>query len=388
MLLTSLFSILAILTVEAGKDYYGILGVGRSASTNQIKKAYRRLAKEMHPDRNPDDETANERFQELGTAYEALSDPEKRKLYDKCGEECLKKDGQMGGGGDPFSSFFGDFGFDFFGNGGGQRGEREVPRGADIVMELWVSLEELYVGNFVELTHNKPVMKPAKGTRKCNCRQEMVTRSLGPGRFQMTQQQVCDECPNVKFVQEEHLLEVEIETGMDDGMESKFVAEGEPHMDGEPGDLVLKIKTQPHPRFERRGDDLYTNVSVSLTDALTGFELQIEHLDGHMVTVTREKITWPGARIRKKGEGMPNFNNNNLYGTLYITFDVEFPKGELSSTDKEEIAKILNQDPVNRVSSSQSSILNFFLYTSFFLFLCSLTLVYIIAGCIELGLLF
>jgi len=349
MLLTSIFSILAILAVEAGRDYYAILGVGRSASTNQIKKAYRRLAKEMHPDRNPDDESANEKFQELGTAYEALSDPEKRKIYDKHGEEGLKKDGQMGGGGDPFSSFFGDFGFDFFGNGGGQRGEREVARGADIVMELWVSLEELYVGNFVELTHNKPVMKPAKGTRKCNCRQEMVTRSLGPGRFQMTQQQVCDECPNVKFVQEEHHLEVEIETGMDDGMESKFVAEGEPHMDGEPGDLILKIRTEPHPKFERRGDDLYTNVSISLTDALTGFELQIEHLDGHTVSVTREKITWPGARIRKKGEGMPNFNNNNLYGTLYITFDVEFPKGELSSADKEEIAKILNQDPVNKV---------------------------------------
>jgi len=365
MLLTSIFSILAILAVEAGRDYYAILGVGRSASTNQIKKAYRRLAKEMHPDRNPDDESANEKFQELGTAYEALSDPEKRKIYDKHGEEGLKKDGQMGGGGDPFSSFFGDFGFDFFGNGGGQRGEREVARGADIVMELWVSLEELYVGNFVELTHNKPVMKPAKGTRKCNCRQEMVTRSLGPGRFQMTQQQVCDECPNVKFVQEEHHLEVEIETGMDDGMESKFVAEGEPHMDGEPGDLILKIRTEPHPKFERRGDDLYTNVSISLTDALTGFELQIEHLDGHTVSVTREKITWPGARIRKKGEGMPNFNNNNLYGTLYITFDVEFPKGELSSADKEEIAKILNQDPVNKVypcsenlseSSSTSSI--------------------------------
>ncbi len=185
------------LSPPSRRDYYQILGVSRSSNTNQIKKAYRKLAKEMHPDRNPDDPEANQKFQDLGAAYEALSDPEKRKLYDRCGEECLQKEGQMGGGGDPFSSFFGDFGFNFFGGDGGH-GERETPRGADIIMDLWVSLEELYVGNFVEMTHNKPVMKPAKGTRKCNCRQEMVTRQLGPGRFQMTQQQVCDECPNVK----------------------------------------------------------------------------------------------------------------------------------------------------------------------------------------------
>ena len=138
------------LTSNFRRDFYGILGVSRSSSTNQIKKAYRRLAKEMHPDRNPDDPDANEKFQELSSAYEALSDPEKRKLYDKCGEECLKKEGQMGGGGDPFASFFGDFGFNPFGDSG-RGGEREVPRGADIVMELWVSLEELYVGNFVEV---------------------------------------------------------------------------------------------------------------------------------------------------------------------------------------------------------------------------------------------
>merc|ERR1719219_396469 len=301
----------------------------------------------MHPDRNPNDEDANEKFQELGAAYEALSDPEKRKLYDKCGEECLNKDGQGGGGGDPFASFFGDFGFDPF--GGGQRGEREAPRGADIVMELWVTLEELYVGNFVELTHNKPVMKPAKGTRKCNCRQEMVTRSLGPGRFQMTQQQVCDDCPNVKFVSEEHHLEVEVEPGMMDGMEHKFHAEGEPHMDGEPGDLILQIRTYPHQSFERRGDDLYTNVTISLVDALSGFEMDIEHLDGHKVHVSREKITWPGARIRKKGEGMPNYENNNLFGTMYITFDIEFPKGELKEVDKQSISKIIDQDPINKV---------------------------------------
>ena len=100
----------------------------------------------------------------------------------------------------PFGDFFGGFDpfGDFFGNGGGHGGERETPKGADIVMDLWVTLEELYVGNFVELTHNRPVAKPAAGKRRCNCRQEMVTRSLGPGRFQMTQQEVCDECPNVK----------------------------------------------------------------------------------------------------------------------------------------------------------------------------------------------
>lgn len=173
--------------------------MSKAANTNQIKKAYRKLAKEMHPDRNLNDPTANEKFQELGAAYETLVDEEKRKLYDQCGEECANKEGPGGGGGNPFASFFGDFGFgSFFEGGGPHGGERETPKGATISMDLFVTLEELYSGNFVELTHNKPVMKPAPGTRRCNCRQEMVTRSLGPGRFQMMQQQVCDECPNVK----------------------------------------------------------------------------------------------------------------------------------------------------------------------------------------------
>lgn len=323
----------------------------------------------MHPDKNKDDPDASEKFQDLGAAYEVLSDPDKKKLYDQCGEECVKKDGMSDFGSDPFASFFGDFGFSF--NGGGDH-RHEVQKGANIVMDLYVSLEELYTGNFVELTRNKPVLKPAHGTRKCNCRQEMVTRNLGPGRFQMMQQTVCDECPNVKLVNEERLLEIEIEPGMQDGQETKFVAEGEPHIDGEferffynrktnflnifvlifagePGDLIIKIKTAPHSVFERRGDDLYTNVTISLQDALIGFTFEINHLDGHKVTVTREKITWPGARIRKKGEGMPNYDNNNLHGTLYITFDVEFPKNELTDTEKEDIKKLLDQSSNNRV---------------------------------------
>ncbi|KAF4518647.1 hypothetical protein B566_EDAN005974 [Ephemera danica] len=331
--------IFCLLSVFAGRDFYSILQVPRNANTNQIKKAYRRLAKELHPDRNTEDPDANQRFSDLGAAYEVLSDTDKREMYDRCGEECLKKD-------DPFASFFGDFGFHF---GGGHGDQQETARGANIVMDLWVTLEELYNGNFVEITRNKPVMKPAKGTRKCNCRQEMVTRHLGPGRFQMSQQTVCDECPNVKLVNEERTLEVEVESGMTDGQEQRFVAEGEPHMDGEPGDLVLRIRTMPHKRFERRGDDLYTNITISLQDALVGFSLEIEHLDGHKVQVSRDKITWPGARIRKKGEGMPNYENNNLHGTLYITFDIEFPKSELSDSEKEAIQKILGQSSNNKV---------------------------------------
>lgn len=122
-----------------------------------------------------------------------------------------------------------------------------------------------------------------------------------------------------------------------------FYFSGEPHIDGEPGDLKIRIKTQPHAIFERRGDDLYTNVTISLTDALIGFQMDIIHLDGHKVHVSRDKVTWPGARMRKSGEGMPNYENNNLHGTLYITFDVDFPKGELTQEEKDKIKEMLKE---------------------------------------------
>ncbi|XP_043193852.1 dnaJ homolog shv-like isoform X1 [Amphibalanus amphitrite] len=341
-----LYCLAHIVDVYGGRDFYSILGVPKNADTRQIKKAYRTKAKNLHPDKNKDDPDADEKFKDLGAAYEVLSDEDKRAKYDRCGEECVKEDGGFGNM-DPFASFFGGFGFDF--DDGHQRGRGETPRGADVVIDLWVTLEELYSGNFVEVVRNKPVFRPASGTRRCNCRQEMVTRQLGPGRFAMTQQQVCDECPNVKLESEERLLEVEVEQGMKDGQEQRFVAEGEPHVDGDPGDLIFKIQTRPHPRFERRGDDLYTNVTVSLSDALTGFDMEIEHLDGHKVRVQREKVTWPGARIRKKGEGMPNYENNNLFGTMYITIDVDFPKKEFSEEEKENLRDIIQQESKYKV---------------------------------------
>lgn len=160
---------------------------------------------------------------------------------------------------------------------------------------------------------------------------------------------VCDDCPNVKLVNEERVLEVEIEPGMADGQEQIFVGEGEPHIDGEPGDLKFRVKVHKHPVFERRGDDLYTNVTISLQEALIGFEMQITHLDGHKVQISRDKITWPGARIRRRDEGLPNYNDNNKKGILYITFDIDFPKGNFSVEDQHKIKEILQQESDKRI---------------------------------------
>lgn len=346
------FQILAILcyvsTVLCGKSYYDILGVEKNASLKQIKSAYRKLAKQKHPDKNPDDPNKNEVFAELARAYEVLSKEDLRKKYDKCGEECVKD--AMSGRGDPsdaFGSFFGDFfSFNF---GGGEQGERETPKGDSIVVPLHVTLEEVYVGEFVEIVRYRPVAKQSSGTRQCNCRNEMKTVQMGPGRFQMTQQRVCDECPNVKFVNEEKVLEMEIEVGMEDDTKSPFYGDGEPDIDGEPGDLIFEIKIMKHPVFEHRGLDLYTNVTLSLTDALMGFAMDIQHLDKHKVRIERKEVTWPGAKIKKVGEGLPSVENNNHRGNLYITFDVNFPRGELSQEQKDGLQKLLDIESKQKV---------------------------------------
>ncbi|XP_065886893.1 dnaJ homolog subfamily B member 11-like [Dysidea avara] len=332
-----------VMIVIAGRDFYKILGVERNASVKQIKKAYRKLAVKYHPDKNPDNPDANQMFQDISAAYEVLSDGDTRRIYDQYGEDGLQKHSKHESG-DMFSSFFGGFGFQF-GSGGHDHHNRDIPRGGTIYMDLVVSLEDMYNGNFIEVARYKPVAKPSSGKRKCNCRTEMRTVQIGPGQFQMSPQQICEECPNVKFVHEEKLLEIEIEPGMRDGQEYPFISEGEPHIDGEPGDLIFTIRQQKHPIFERRGDDLYTNITVSLRDALVGFSMEITHLDGHKVTVKREKVTWSGAKIQKQGEGMPNYDNNQRKGILYITFDVDFPRGTFSDEEKEDIIKILKQDP-------------------------------------------
>ena len=304
-----LLSSISNLIFAADRDFYKILGVPKSATTKQIKSAYRKLAKELHPDKNKGDPTAESKFQDLGAAYEVLSDKEKREIYNKHGEEGLKEGGQGGGGGDPFADFFGGgfgggFG-DFFGFGGGRQQQRGKPKGESIDMPIDITLEEVYNGEFIEIVRYKPVAKPAKGTRKCNCREEMKTIQLGPGRFQMVPKKVCDECPNVEFKLEERQLEMEVEVGTEHGFdETKFYGEGEPEIDGDYGDLKFIYNIMPHKTFERRGNDLYTNMTISLPEALVGFQTTFTQLDGRKLSVKRDEVTWPGMKMRVKNEGI------------------------------------------------------------------------------------
>ena len=205
LLLTTLLllSVSFVAEFAHAKDYYSILGVARGAPESQIKRAYRKLALKYHPDKNPGDDKAKSKFEELSNAYEVLTDEEKRQIYDRHGEEGLKQHQQGGGGGggghpgDIFSQFFGG-GFGGFGGFGGMNQEPETPKGEPVQMDLYVSLKDLYLGNTIKVIRDKDVLKPAKGTRKCNCRQKMVTRQVGPGMFQQYAQNECEECPNVK----------------------------------------------------------------------------------------------------------------------------------------------------------------------------------------------
>lgn len=332
-----------------------MLGIDRDANVKEIKRAYRRIAKVNHPDVKKGDPDAEKKFQEINLAYEVLTDPEKRKLYDQGGEEALKNQGnsQSSGfgsfGNDIFASFFGDF-FDF-----GSSSSHEEPaevRGANVVVDLPVTLEEIYDGEFVEIIRNKPVRKRSSGTRECNCRMEMHKQLVSSGQYRIIQHRVCDSCPNVRFETEERLIEVEIEIGVRDNHVYTFKGEGEPHVDKEPGDLKVQIKIEKHPIFKRVGNNLYTNVSISLLDSLVGFKFNLTHLDGHLVLVERTAVTRTGETIIVRNEGMPDYEYNQRKGHLYITFDVDFPTTTFNKEQIEDLTRVLGSTSLAREYTS------------------------------------
>jgi DnaJ family protein B protein 11 len=364
--------------LASARDYYDVLSVSRGADEATLKRAYRKLALKHHPDKvdvggdAEKKEAAARRFAEINHAYEVLSDPEKRRIYDRYGEEGVKQhEGQRnrgggggGGGGSIFDMFFGG-GFGGFGGGGGEDdGEAQVPRGENVVVDLPVSLKDLYVGRELKVQRDKAVVRPSSGTRQCRCRQRLVTRQLGPGMFQQYTTTECDECPAVKLARERQSLTVHVEPGMPDGHEITFFEEGEPVIDGEAGDLKLRLVTAPHPTFRREGSDLHLRQTVSLVEALVGFKRNVTHLDGHQVPIDWAGVTRPGDVRRVAEQGMPLFGDaadkapmakdgktRRKAGDLVLTFRVAFPES-LTDAQREAVRKLF-PDEVGGVNSEK-----------------------------------
>jgi len=346
------FQILLISIVNA-KDYYDILGVDRSASKREIRKAYKTLSRKYHPDKNPGDKKAEEKFIELAKAYEVLSDDEQRRIYDQYGEEGLKHGEQQFN--DPFD-IFRQFGF----NTGEPRHQER--KGPEINIDLEVSLEDLYMGAYIDADIKKQVICPyCRGSGAasqddvhicpaCNgTGKRMVRQMLGPGIFQQVQT-VCDacggqgktikkKCPHCHGARVQtggEPISITVEKGMSDGHRIVFEREGDQHPEVTPGDIIFTIKTIPHPLFTRKGNNLYAKVAISLSDALLGFKKEIHHLDGHVVELERKGITPPGFVQEIFDEGMPLHEFPSEQGKLYIEYVVAFPT-ELTDEQREVI---------------------------------------------------
>jgi len=351
---------------------YDILGVTPGADGDAIKKAYLKMARTYHPDKNPE---GAEKFKEIQVAYEILSDSEKKEIYDKYGEEGLKEGMGGPGGHDDLFSFFG---FPFARGGpGGPGGPRQggPPRkrkGKDVMTAYAVSLEDLYLGKETKFQIDKTVICPpckGKGSAKPNsvtkcqgCDGSGITvtmRSLGFGMVQQLQERCrqcggegevikakdrCKKCNGNKVIDEAKTLNVFVDKGMQHGQKIVFKEEGDQQPDIIPGDVILVLQQKEHPVFKREGDDLVIEKKIQLVEALCGFQFTITQLDGrHLVIKSREKeIIRPGDIKSVDGEGMPQYKNPLTKGNLLIRFDIEFPAdGSITSAAAKALVQAL-----------------------------------------------
>ncbi|KAJ7039577.1 hypothetical protein C8F04DRAFT_1085763 [Mycena alexandri] len=358
-------------------ELYDILGVSPDATENEIKKAYRQKAKEHHPDKNINDPEAGQKFQELGAAYETLSDPDMRHMYDVGGMEGLNGPGAGMGGMDPselFAQFFQasggsmPFGFDF----GGAGPSRRRGKGEDTVIPHPVTLDELYNGKTLKLNLEKEAVcgtckgSGARGNAKpkpCGlCEGKGWTTAqtshgthLSTSRVacsgcdgageRLKEKDRCKKCKGEKTIKEKNRQEVVIEKGMADKQRIILAGAGDEEPGTPAGDVVFVLRLTPHESFERSGSDLLTNVTITLSEALFGFSrILITHLDGRGVQVTSPpgKIIKHADTIVLRGEGMPVHKQPDTKGDLYLTFTIEMPDDEwLKTVDRKTLLSLI-----------------------------------------------
>ena len=335
------------------RDYYEILGVARDCDDPSLKSAYRKLALQFHPDRNPNDQQAEEKFKEAAEAYSVLSDPQKRAAYDRYGHQGLQGFGQNQGF-DPsaftdFSDILGDlFGFgDLFGSGArrGAGGRNRAQRGEDLRYDLEMSLEDAIRGLSVEIqVPRMDLCSRCQGTGAekndglvscpmCHGRGEVVyqqsflqirrTCSQCGGRGQIIRRP-CTQCRGERQVRTERKLKVTIPAGVDTGTHLKLAHEGQSGFNGGPaGDFYVVVKVKEHPIFERQGDDLFCTIPVNIAQAALGTEVNLLTFDG-LEGVKIPEGAQTGSRIRLKNLGVPRLQGSGR-GDLFVSVDVKIP---------------------------------------------------------------
>lgn len=333
----------------AKRDFYEVLGVSRDADEKALKSAYRKMAMQFHPDRNPGNAEAEASFKEVNEAYDTLKDAQKRAAYDRFGHAAFENGGFGGGGGGrsgDFHSTMSDIFEEFFGMGGGGRRSNGRERGADLRYNLEITLEEAFEGKTVEIEVPTSVTCEAcsgsgakPGTSPTTCR-----TCGGAGRVRAAQgfftlertcptcqgkgqviSDPCGVCGGVGRTTQERTLSVNIPSGIEDGTRIRLAGEGEAGLRGGPsGDLYIFLSIRPHEFFQREGADLYCRVPISMTTAALGGQFDVPTLEGVTSRVKVPEGTQTGKQFRLKGKGMPVMRSAQ-HGDMYIQVTVETP---------------------------------------------------------------
>ncbi|URW80201.1 molecular chaperone DnaJ [Xiashengella succiniciproducens] len=369
------------------RDYYEILGVGKNATAEEIKKAYRKKAIQYHPDKNPGNKEAEEMFKEAAEAYEVLSDPDKRSRYDRYGHSGVggSAGGGFGGGmsmDDIFSHFgdiFGGFG-GFSGFGGSGRSSRRVNKGSNLRVKVSLTLAEIAKGvekkikvkKYVSCTHCNGT-GAAGGTAYSTCSTcrgtGQVTRITNTILGQMHQTtscptchgegtvitQSCTHCNGEGLLRQEEIVTIQIPAGVENGMQLSVSGKGNAaRRGGINGDLIILIQEEPHPELTRDGSDLIYNLLLSVPDAILGSTVEIPTVEGK-VKVKIDSGTQPGKILRLKGKGLPEINSYGQ-GDLLVKINVFIPK----DLTKEEVKLVEKLRESESFSTKQASGQSFF----------------------------